>query len=408
MRSQSPDNQYTPSYFLLRRAGTMAFAFAILTGCALNPVQPKPDAAKVKQFVGQGYLTDDHFSIATSFAAWVIDNNNYDITLTLPVKAGRFPLVIYLPGLGENRSAGEDWRIAWAQSGYAVLVVQPLGEDADAWSSALAHSGDFSALAHARYSANSMTRRLNALRQVMSELLRRQALKEVPLDRVDPSHTAIAGYDLGAYTAMIIAGETMRGFDKPTLPIPISAVIALSPYASFSGMGFTERYSAINMPVLSVTSSEDSDSLGMVNSPSLRRAPFEYMPSGNKYLLTMADIPHSMMNGSKPKLDDNEQKSYEGKDRRGMDGNPQGKGKGHHGSHSKSKGDSDSADTKGYVAIAADTYLSPTFRAMSTIAMQDVMIAFLDAAIKNDAIAREWLEKDVQHWLGQKGDMKRR
>lgn len=27
-------------------------------------MQPKPDAAKVKQFVGQGYLTDNHYSCA--------------------------------------------------------------------------------------------------------------------------------------------------------------------------------------------------------------------------------------------------------------------------------------------------------------------------------------------------------
>ena len=405
MRSQSPDNHDTPSHFLLRRVGTMAFAFTILTGCASNPVQSKPDAAKVKQFVGQGYLTDDHYSIATSFASWVIDNNNYDITLTLPAKVGSFPLVIYLPGLGENRSAGEGWRIAWAQIGYAVLVVQPLGEDADAWSSALAHSGDFSALAHARYSANSMAKRLNALRQVMSELLRRQALKEVLLDRIDPSHTAIAGYDLGAYTAMVIAGETMRGFDRPTLPIPISAVIALSPYASFSGMAFTERYSAIRVPVLSVTSNNDSDSLGVVNSPSLRQAPFEYMPSGDKYLLMMSDIPHAMMSGNKTKPDDNEKKSSAEKDGHGVDGNSQGKGKGHHGTRHRNKGSSDSTGTGGG-DMESGVSLSPTSQAMSGVAIQGIMVAFLDAFVKNDPIAREWLGKDAPRWLGKKGGIK--
>lgn len=405
MRSRSPDNTHTSSRFLLRHLGTTALALAVLTGCASKPVQPKPDANKVKQFAGQGYLTDDHYSIATTFATWAIDDSNFDVALTLPAKQGSFPLVIYLPGLGESRSAGEVWRTAWAQGGYAVLVVQPLEEDAAAWSSAQARSGDFAALARDRYSANSMTKRLNVLRQVMDELLRRLASKEVP-DRIDTSHIAIAGYDLGAYAAMVIAGETMRGFVKPALPMPISAVIALSPYASFSGMAFTERYSAIRVPVLSVTSNDDSDSLGVVNSPSLRQAPFEYMPSGDKYLLTMSDIPHSMMSGNKAKPDDNEKKSFAEKGGHGGDGNSQGKGKGHHGTHHKSNGDSDSTGTPGGGDMASGVYLSPTSQAMSGVAIQGVMVAFLDAFVKNDPMAREWLGKDAPRWLGKKGGIK--
>jgi len=33
-------------------------------------------------------------------------------------------LVIYLPALGEGRTAGEAWRSAWAWAGYMVLALQ--------------------------------------------------------------------------------------------------------------------------------------------------------------------------------------------------------------------------------------------------------------------------------------------
>ena len=118
----------------MRRFGTATMALAILAGCS-SPSVPKPDEAKVRQFAGRGYLADDHYGIATSFASWSVGERIFDIALTVPVKAGALPVVIYLPALGETRSAGEPWRSAWAQAGYAVLSVQPLGEDAKAWSS---------------------------------------------------------------------------------------------------------------------------------------------------------------------------------------------------------------------------------------------------------------------------------
>jgi len=34
-----------------------------------------------------------------------------------------------------------------------------------------------------------------------------------------------------------------------------------------------------------------------------------------------------------------------------------------------------------------------------------VSVAFLDATVKDDSIAREWLSKDAQRWLGDLGQL---
>lgn len=393
MRSRQFNKQHIPRCY-----GKVMLALLMLAGCSSTPVQPKPDTVKVKQFSGRGYLTDSRYNIVTSTASWAMGDASYDVALTLPEKQGSFPLIIYLPGLGENRSAGQAWRSAWAQGGYAVLTVQPLLADADAWSSTQALSGDFSALAHDRYSVASMAKRLDALRQIMDELLRRKALKEPPLDRVDTSHAAIVGYDLGAYTVMVTAGESLRGLVKQALPIPVSACIALSPYASFSGTALSQRYSIIHGPVLSITSDDDSDALGVVTSPSLRRAPFEYMPEGNKFLLTMAGVPHEMIGGNKEEIPEGDKKPAHG---------VEGKGKAHHGKHKGKDGDGSGAGSESEVS-STTSYLSPTEQALNRVAIQQVTVAFLDAFTKNDAIAREWLEKDAPRWLGQRGELKAR
>ena len=394
-----------------RRFGAATLALAFLAGCSSTSIQ-RPDETKVKQFAGLGYQTDDHFGIATTYANWIAGYLDFDISLTVPAKSGPFPLVIYLPALGETRSAGEIWRAAWAQSGYAILSLQPLVDDARVWSSAKARSGDFSLLARERYSARIMADRLAALQSALTEMQRRHARREAPLDRVDLSRVAIAGFDMGAYTAMVVAGESIRGVPGRALPFPIKAVIALSPYSDFSGTPFGERYAGIRGPVLSVTSDNDTDALGLVTSPAIRKAPFETMPGGNKYLLTMSSVPHAAMSGGAATAEESEAGGPPGKpepSRRGGDRGPDGGSRGHR------KGGTGGGGSVGGSGMAGDrpgasrdAGVSPTSLAISQAAIQGVTTAFLDAYVKDDSIAREWLDKDASRWLRDRGEIKRK
>jgi uncharacterized membrane protein YgcG len=392
----------------LRGLGATTLMLALFAGCASHS-PPKPDEAKVKQFAGQGYLTDDHYEVATTFATWENAKSSFDVALTVPTKPGPFPLVIYLPALGETRSAGDAWRTAWAQGGYAVISIQPLTEDADAWSSVRARTGDFSMLARERYSGKVMMARIEALRVALVELRRHHDRKEAPLDRIDLSRAAVAGYDLGAYTAMVIAGESIRDSVPLALPIPISAVIVLSPYADFSGIAFTERYGGIRWPVLSITSDNDADPLGLVTPPAVRKAPFEYMPSGDKYLLTLSDISHRILAGGEIEQEAGENRSPE----KAARGGSRSQNGGRSGGHRKGGGDaggSNSGDPegRGQSASLGGMRFSPTNQAIDVTVIQGVTTAFLDAYLKNDPIAREWLEKDVLRWIKGRGEIKKK
>lgn len=394
----------------LRRAGVTALAWAVLAGCSSHS-PPKPDEAKIKQFVGQGYLTDDHFAISTTYATWTAGNETYDVALTVPAKTGSFPLVIYLPALGEPRTAGEAWRTAWARGGYAVLSLQLLAEDEKAWSSTKARTGDFTSLARERYAAKAMAARLAALHGVWRELDRRRSQGEIPLKRIDLSRVAIAGYDLGAYTAMVVAGERLRNFTLPALPIPVRAVVALSPYADFSGAALSTRYQAIRGPVLSITSDDDWDSLGLVTAPSIRRAPFEYMPAGGKYLLAMSRLPHSAMGGGDIQEGGDEPQpaeKYESGSQRGSQGGGHGGHHlGEHGGHGNASGEAGVGGQERSGSSGRGT-LSLTARAIGMAAIQGISTAFLDAYVKQDPIAQEWLDKDARRWLGDRGEIRKR
>jgi hypothetical protein len=378
--------------------------FALLAGCANRHAPlPQADEQRVKQFSQRGYLTDDRFNIANSQTNWLAAGQEFELTWTLPVTGARLPLVVYLPGLGEASSAGEAWRKAWAQAGYAVLSVQPQAADRNTWSSNAARHGDFDVIVKERYAAPAVAARMQALTTLLGEVRKRANAGDVQTARLDLTRIALAGYDIGAYSAMLAAGELPPGDALPIRqPILIAAVIALSPYADFSGHPFSERYRAITGPVLSVSGYEDVDALGAVSSASIRKAPFEYMPSHDGYLLWLVNGSHATLSGSAgpvpsgtvasdpAKFADSDHASQPSGSRHGRRGGGNG---GSNKQHSADSGGGNQAE-------------SPTERAINTALIGDVTTAFLDAYLKKDAIAQEWLHKDATRWIGDRAELR--
>jgi dienelactone hydrolase len=382
----------------------------LLGGCGAPVPVLKPDEAQVKQFAGRGYQSDEHYGVSTSFVNWELNgpDDTCEFALTLPARSGKLPVVLYLPGLGENRAAGESWRTAWASTGYAVISIQPLTQDSNAWRSPKALAGDFAGLARDRYAGKAMAARVAALQQCLSEVRRRQNSGEAPFDRLDLSKVAVAGYDLGAYTAMVLAGEPVRQAQVPALPIDVAAVIALSPYADFSGLPLSERYQQIRPPVLSITSPADTDPLNLVSSPSLRKAPYEYMPAGDKYLLSLGQVSHRVLSGEVSEPSAAAEQAERSAKSAGMGNGSAGRS----GRGGRSKGAAGMAG-EGVMPVRPDgqpanSQLLLTQQAQAVAAVQSVSSAFLDAVFRQDGIAREWLTQDAKRWLRGVGELQRK
>ena len=235
----------------------------LMEGCSSSSKQPEIDHEKIKQFASRGYDSGIKYATLISKSSLNTGNGFCQITIIQPSREGKYPLVIYMPGLGESSDAGADMRYAWAKSGYVVLSIQPLEDDANVWSSKAARRGDFEFIRHERYSSEVISERLNVLNNSIEYLKQR-----------------------------VGSGDSI--FQHVELPVHIKGVIALSPYADFSGSEPDVRYRNISMPVLSITSNTDSDAHGNVP-PSLHQVPFQYMPLGNKYLLLLAGTSHSVI-----------------------------------------------------------------------------------------------------------------
>ena len=384
-------------------AARVSGLFVLLAGCSTQP-SSQPDEALVREFEAKGYAAIERDAVTSTTATWLVSGQAIRIVLAQPARAHSTPVVIYLPGLGESSEAGVHWRATWASAGYGVVSVQPLDDDAGAWRSDLARGGEFKALGQQRFGGTAMSRRVQLLADVVAEGQRRSSAGAAPWRLLDWNHVAIAGFDLGAYTAMTVAGEHVRGAEDAPGRVRVRAAIALSPYATLAAGSLDTRYLDIHVPVMSVTGDADVDVLGLVESAALRDAPFTHMPGPQAYLLSLQGLPHPALSGS---TDANALTASAGSTNRspelvgtagGDESSPQRRG-------SRRVG---TGDGRGRQDRFAPANLSPTALQMRMVAIQGVSTAFLDAHLKDDSRAREWLVSDAKRWLGTMGELRRK
>ena len=375
---------------------------AFLAGCQHSSRHHATDPA-AQQPGPPGYKAAQHYTTTSTLEAWKLAGEPVEMTLLRPVGTSVVPLVIYLPGLGEPSSAGAAWRQAWAQAGYAVLSLQSVANGETIWSSAEARNGDFRDLAKERFSRGALAKRLNVLRALFEELNRRR--DSGALSGVDMSHIALAGFDLGAQTVMASAGEAGYDIEPFALPDAVKCLIVLSPYADPTSAGFENRFAMIHGTILFVTSRDDTDPYGLVTSAAIRRVPFEQVPPGQKYLLNLAGAPHALIAGKETPVrdnavlarDDSSQAATGDSTSQGATGRHKGRGGGSQGSR---RGDgNDATDTQSSSTISAASWTAQLAE------VQSVTTAYLDANLKNDGVATDWLTRDAGRWLGNRADL---
>lgn len=365
--------------------------------------EQKIDEVRVKDFAIRGYDSGVEYTTESTKLTINLETESLQLSLVQPARRGKYPLVIYLPGMGESSDAGSKYRKAWATSGYAVISIQLLRDDETILSNPAAKEGDFSYIRHDRYSPEVVSNRFNMLKKVVEYLKHGVEAGDTNLSNIDVDHMAIVGFDIGANSAMIVAGEEVQAVSNSALPLKLAGVIALSPYADFSGATFDSRYRNINIPVLSITGDADDDTHGVVPI-TLHQAPFQYMPEGNKYLLLLDGASHAVIgSGAQTNEIATVEKSTDNSKRNDNEssGKSSGRGRGSRNGKKSSSSDNGNAETP-----AKRPPAGPTQRAIMGVAIEQISTVFLNAYVKNDPMAMEWLKNQAQPWLYNVGKIK--
>lgn len=381
----------------LALAGAVLGAVLLLGACSGGPPKARvEEQQQQRDFASRGYAPQGE-AVTVWPLAWRLRGDDVRMSLALPSGAGSAlrPLVLYLPGLGESDAAGLRWRRAWAAAGYAVLSVQARDEDATAWSSDLARSAEFTELGRRHYAEAEMRKRLTRLDELLAEAQRLTRQGDMPWRALDWSRTVVAGFELGAQTAMALAGE--RQPDGAVLALKTlqpRAVIVISPQVMAPPQ--PERYRDIALPMLSLTGPDDSDVLHLVRETPWREAPFRAMPPDRRWLLSAVEVSHAAFAGNEPRPED-EQKALQRARAAEDAGQMQGRRGGGRGGHDQQ------GPTRMAPVPAVPDYRRLHEQQLGMIAALQVSVAFLDLQLKQSDAARAWLADRAPQWLGPTG-----
>lgn len=379
---------------------TAAFGVAVLlAGCAGGPPKARvEEQQQQREFAARGYAPQGE-PVSMQPVLWRMRGDDVRLSLTTPAGAATAPrpVIVYLPGLGESETAGIRWRRAWAAAGYAVLALQPLDEDATAWSSDLARSADFTELGRRHYAEARMRQRLARLDALLEEAQRLgrqgQGPNELPWRSLDWSKTVIAGYELGAQSAMALAGE--RQPDGSVLSLksvqPVAAIV-ISPQVF--AQPDPARYRDVSIPVLGLTGPDDSDVLGLVRDVQWRQAPFAAMPAQRGWLLSVNEVRHAALGGNEARPEDveREQKRIRAAEEQAQS-QPQGRRGGGRG------GRGQEGPTRMAPVPALPDYRQLHQQQLGMTAAQQVSVAFLDLQVRKSDAARAWLGAPAMSWM---------
>lgn len=333
----------------------------LLAACGSRPLPPSQveQAEKLeKVLMDGGYRPARLFEIESGREIWHRDGRDLDVSMTVPTAPGRYPLIVYLPALGEDAGGGRLWREFWAKAGYAVFCVQPVAigqalrelnrprggpragtdndfgppgnEDGEApgmfggWfgggpapedevrpddeddsdrpedqrrPSKAARGSELRYLGHEYFAVEHLPGRIAELAWAYQQLRTRAGLGQRLYAAADADKMVLAGYDLGAQTVSAVLGENF-GVELPGRESlrPLAGIL-LSPSVDLATGNVRGRFQPMALPLLAITGSEDDDSYA-IGAAAARLSVWEHAPPGGKYLLMLKEASHQLLAGA--------------------------------------------------------------------------------------------------------------
>lgn len=399
-------------------------AFALIAACLLlascshwsAPPSAQEQAKAIADAVSSGgYQAVRRHPTEQLTDRWFYNGQTIAVSLLAPSTPGRYPLIVYLPGLGESAEAGDRWREDWAQAGYAVFSLQaetlahalnelPATEHGDkdgefdeemddARRAALAaRASDLRYIGHQYFAQPALAERIEQTLWALAQFKQRSLSGQDLFGRADTSQMVVAGYELGAQTVAALIGEK-TGIELPSRhDFSPQAAILISPTVDPAQGAVHSRFQALSLPLLAISSEFDDDPYG-ISSPQVRKAVWEFAPAGHKWWLRVRHANHRQLAGT--------QRLPVGVDRQADDSNGffpdklwPDFGMRFSGNH-RARGQA--GDAMGEWHRGGERSAVETVKALASI--QSVSGAFLDSMVKKDALADDWLNRKAAGWL---------
>jgi predicted dienelactone hydrolase len=205
-------------------------------------------------------------------------NRLVPVKIYLPEGKGPFPVVVFSHGLGGSREGYEYLGRHWASHGYVSVHPQHLGSDDGIFQGATGDLRD-------AVGPGAAVARPQDVRFVLDRL--DAASREPgPLQgKLDLRRPGIAGHSFGAWTTLVVAGQTVPGEGTRLADPRFRAAVALSPSLMAGAKENPgEIYGTIRVPMLHMTGTLDDSPIASFPKAADRRLPFDHIRGGGQYL----------------------------------------------------------------------------------------------------------------------------
>lgn len=269
-------------------------------------------------------------------------NRVVPVKIYAPKADGPFPVIIFSHGLGGTREAYGYVGNHWAAHGYISLHLQHAGSDDAVW-----RGGGMQAMQRAANAQNAIDRARDVT-FALDQLVKLNQDDAFPLrSKLDMQKVGMAGHSFGANTTLLASGMRMGTFSFVDKRIQCAIAMSAPPPAS---PNYEALFGAIRIPIYHLTGTKDESPLDRPGSTAKdRRVPFDNIRGADSYLTIFKDGDHMVFSG-----------------RRGLRG---------------------------------DRSYDAAFHPL----IQQSTLAFWDAYLKGDAVAKTWLQQEFAKELGENG-----
>ncbi len=268
--------------------------------------------------VAFGGLTLNQTAIAEASSASVqikyMDWKDVNRDRVIPVKiympanvSAPSPVAIFSHGLGGSREAASYLGNFWAEHGYIGVFIQHPGSDESFWKPSVQAGsipdrseliGKFrSQLTNPMHAVN----RAQDVHFIIDKLEQLNAKDPIFKGKFNLDEIAIAGHSFGSWTALTASGQRMitaSGRDVSSGDPRIKAAIYLSPTSSRKGQDPSKVFGAIQIPGLHLTGTKDDSPVNDTKAIE-RRIAFDNITKSDQYLVIINDANHMVFGGGR-------------------------------------------------------------------------------------------------------------
>lgn len=374
----------------------------MLSACSGGPQRPNPDRinADREAFSGRSEVPLPKMTPAPLIEETLkISGRTIAISFEAPSEPGTYPLLVYLPGLGQSAHAGSLWRESWVQSGFAVLTVQS-DHNAHALKTLSREDRmDLRTVGRPYFSEKELQLRLEDFEAGLEYLKKKSVSGTAPFNQARTHDIAVGGFDLGAQTLQALLGEKRKGIHLPESAGEIRAAILLSPHVDVAQGGIHQRFREISTPLLVITGTQDQDPWGMT-SPSVRLAPFQQAASKRKILLNLTEASHQQMAGTDPSSQSPEDRESDPEQIQGQEEQDE--------SFTRIKNRLSGTAAPPSPHQPPGNIKDPHHPGQQLSAIQWISSAFLSEILKKNPESEAWLKKKAASWLSAAGTLQNR